>query len=145
MEKIFGKVEEAVKNMKQRPSILDCGMDDPYTTPLAEALHTLQDSFSPAHVQRAKDGNRWLIMRLFVWSEQQKKDHKAADHTWIASGEPSDDANLSALGQACYNATVMLLKYYVLSVVNKTSEAERQKKELIERYLTPANSYRTGW
>jgi hypothetical protein len=120
-------------------------MDDPYTTPLAEALHTLQDSFSPAHVQRAKEGHRWLIMRLLVWSEQQEKDHKAADHTWLAGGKPSDDAKLSELGEACYDATILLLKYYVFCVVNNTSEAERQKKELIEKHLTPANSYRTGW
>lgn len=142
MEKIFGKVEDAVNNMKQTPSDWeDRGMaNDRCTNPLAESLHTLQDSFSPAHVERRKDGYRWLIVRLFVWSEQKKKDHEAADHTWLANGEPSDDANLSPLGQACYNATIMLLKYYVLCVANKTSEAERQKKELIEKYLTLASS-----
>jgi len=133
MEKIFGQVEEAVKYMRESS---EKRIDAKAGTSLAQAIHTLQDSFSPAHVLREKDGDRWVIAHLFVWSEQQGKDHEAGDTTWKLTGEQaSEDTKLSELGNACFEATMMLLKYYVFCVVNKSSDAERQKKDLVNRYF----------
>jgi hypothetical protein len=144
MNQIFGQVDEAVRALKE--SDARRGYGDELITPLGHAIHTLQDSFSPVHVQRAKDGDRWLIMRLFVWSEQAPEDHDAGDRTWKMAGEESsENTRLSELGEASFDATMMLLKFYVLCVVNKTSDAGKQERELVKKYLTPANQYQTGW
>jgi hypothetical protein len=135
IEKIFGKVEEAVKNIKT--GAIGFGTDDEMMRPLANAIHTLQDSFSPAHTKRVKVGDRLVIQRLYVWGEQKSEDHEAGDARWKTGDAKSpEETPLSELGQACYDATVVLLKYYVLLVVNKDAEAEKQKKILMEQYLS---------
>ena len=135
MEKIFGQVEEAVKKMRE--SSEKRGSGDELSSPLAHAIHTLQDSFSPAHVQRARKYDRWVIVQLFVWNEQSGEEHEAGDVAWKQPGEKaSENTKLSDLGNACFEATMLLLRYYVYCVVNRSSDAERVKKDLVYQYLT---------
>ena len=107
---------------------------------LGDGIHALQDSFSPAHVQRTKVGNKLVIMRIKVWGEQDKKDHAAGDRSWEdASG------SLTELGQACKEATIALLTYFIFSVINKDRDAERFRRLLMDTFLCPANSSISGW
>jgi hypothetical protein len=107
---------------------------------LGDAVHALQDSFSPAHVQRDKVGNRSVIMRLFVWREQEKKEHEAGDESWKSSS-----GTLTELGRACSEATTLLLGFFILSAVNKDVDAERQRTILMDKYLSRADPSRSGW
>jgi hypothetical protein len=50
--------------------------------PLGDALHALQNSYSPAHTRRKKVGERWIIDDIFVWAHQKFKAHQADDTKW---------------------------------------------------------------
>jgi hypothetical protein len=49
---------------------------------------------------------------------------------------------LTALGQACKDATILLLKYFIFRAVNRNSDAEKQKNELMNKYLSREPSER---
>jgi hypothetical protein len=131
-KKVFGPAEEAVRLFKLRK---DCwprtlrGTSHP-AVKLGEALHALQGSFSPAHVRREKRGDQLIIMQIFAWKEQASEDHKAGDKLWRGS-----DGRLTELGMASVDASAMLIRYFIYSVVNKDNEAEEQKTNLIYKYL----------
>lgn len=137
VEKIFGPTETAVTRFKGMKKDSDIGQ---VSDALGDGIHALQDSFSPAHVQRTKVGNKLVIMRIKVWGEQDKKDHAAGDRSWEdASG------SLTELGQACKEATIALLTYFIFSVINKDRDAERFRRLLMDTFLCPANSSISGW
>jgi hypothetical protein len=126
-EKVFGPADEAVRLFKLRK---DCGsrlLSGPNhpAVKLGDALHALQDSFSPEHVRREKHGDQSIIMEIFVWRDQTSKEHKAGDKLWR-------DPDIRA---ATVGASVMLLRYFVYSIVNKEKEAAEQKSDLIYKYL----------
>jgi len=52
---------------------------------------------------------------------------------------------LTELGQACKEATIALLTYFIFSVINKDRDAERFRRLLMDTYLSPANSSISGW
>jgi len=145
VEKVFGPAERAVKLFKKIADDSDLAtrtaspLDD-VSVALADGVHALQDSFSPTHVQRDKLGDKFVIMRLQVWSEQDKKDHKAGDESWKGK-----DGKLTPLGQACREATLTLLSYFIFRVINKDADAERQRRLLMDKYFCPAGPGRSGW
>ncbi len=47
--------------------------------PLGSALHALQDSFSPAHVERNKCG---VIVNINIYDKENKKTHDSGDRDW---------------------------------------------------------------
>jgi hypothetical protein len=142
---IFGEAREAVKVLRavllwKRPlgggsnSDIYIGADDSteIDTHLGNALHSLQDSFAPGHVDRTKT---LLIIGIHVYDAENKKTHAAFDESWqLPDGSPS------ALGQAALEASQMLLKCFIYSAVEPEltkSDAtfERRKKELIDWFL----------
>ncbi len=130
LAKVFNNTNQAIILFKQMKNDADFGGA---TRALAEGIHALQDSFSPAHVVRTKQGNKYVISQILVWSEQQKAQHEAGDQSWKLP-----DGKLSPLGQECYVATTVLLAYFVLSVLNKDDEAQKQRLILLDRYFSTA-------
>jgi hypothetical protein len=76
--------------------ILDC---------LAPALHTLQDSFSPAHVRRLQQPP-FTMLEIFPYNKENKVHHKELDASWRAS----------PLGEAAKNASALLIKNVIMGL-----------------------------
>lgn len=101
---------------------------------LGNALHSLQDSFSPGHVQRDTD----LVIRgINIYDEENKHPtapgklgHAAYDETW-----KTPDGSLSPLGQAAADASVVLLLFFLRTAFGQADAAKIQKQILLEKYL----------
>jgi hypothetical protein len=142
---IFGETKEAVKVLRtillwKQPR---GGSDDSdlffgpspsmeIDTHLGNALHSLQDSFAPGHVDRTKT---LLITGIHVYNAENKKTHHAYDESWKLA-----DGTLSPLGQAALEASQLLLKCFIYSSVEpelSRSDAtfDLYKKELLDWFL----------
>ena len=129
IEKVFGPCERAIAAFRQAnvgdQNTRGVGTLSDIAISLGDSIHALQDSFSPAHTRRRVENDRWLIVDIYVWSEQNKKDHEAGDEQWRNSD----------VGRACIAATILLLRYFIFSVINKTTEASRQRELLMKGYM----------
>jgi hypothetical protein len=108
--------------------------EDPTGPHLGNALHALQDSFSPGHVDR--DSNL-VIRRINIYDEENKHPktpgklaHAQYDESWKVA-----DGNLSPLGQAAADASVALILYFLHTAYGHTPSADAQKRQLFEKYL----------
>ena len=142
IDKVFGPAERAVQLFNEMADDSDLSTRtasrvDDVSRGLGAAVHAVQDSFSPTHVQRDQRGD---IMRIQAWRDQLGKDHNAGDRSWQDGG-----GNLTKLGRLCMEATILLLQYFVLRVVNKDADAERCRRKLMKVYLHPADPSRSGW
>jgi hypothetical protein len=99
--------------------------------PLAHAIHPLQDSFSPGHVVREKDGDQLKIRKITVWREQEKKVHKQGDESW--RDQPGSWGRDCA--DAARDATEILLNYFLYSVLYRQAEAEKARDTLLYKYF----------
>jgi hypothetical protein len=64
---------------------------------LAAGLHTLQDSFSPAHTDRVRDA-QITITKIHVWDQHNKLTHDHKDETWTDwRGAAATDASCAFL------------------------------------------------
>lgn len=73
---------------------------------LSASLHTLQDSFSPAHTLRDEQ-NDYSIEEIFPWDDDNKMTHDKNDTLWKET----------SLGQTAELASASLIKCAVLSAV----------------------------
>lgn len=101
---------------------------------LAEALHALQDSFSPAHVKRVKNEEGvWVIKDIFEYTAQDSKEHEKGDQQYrTAEGEESA---YSGLGQATVLASTLLLAYFVQQCTGHSGDAASLRTSLNALYL----------
>jgi nucleoid-associated protein YgaU len=104
---------------------------DDVASVLAESVHALQDSFSPGHVERTQRGNKLVITDIFVWADQDKKQHEAKDTAW-----QNADGSLTPIGLACVSATRMLLGVFILDAINRDDDAAPVRSKLLDQYLT---------
>jgi hypothetical protein len=97
--------------------------------PLGDALHALQDSFSPSHTDREKGS--LIITRVHTFSLGDKE-HGKLDKSW------SKDGRFSDLADAAVNASVALMRAVVTAASSQNlsdtwlSSAE---KDVFEPYL----------
>lgn len=132
IKKIFGPVNDAIESFTRTLYWVQDSDLMKTSQSLADGVHALQDSFSPVHVKREQRGEKWIIQKLYVWGEENKKDHEAGDETWR-----NKDGSLSGLGRAVEDATRMLLTYFVLTVVGKKTAADKSFNELMDKYFEP--------
>ena len=125
LQMVLGRLVFAVQKFNERKPAADVA------SILAESVHALQDSFSPAHVQRTQQGKKLVITDIFVWADQDKKKHEAGDASWRTS-----NGRLTPLGEACVTATRLLLASFVFRVINRNDDAARVLNDLLDRYLT---------
>jgi hypothetical protein len=115
MKKVFDPVDDAAERLQQW--LYD---GDVVTAKLGDGIHALQDSFSPAHVQRKQVNGAWIIEKIFVWADQKKEGHKSGDESWKRKdGE--------ALRKACQDATVRLLRYFIARFLRQTDVAFQEQ------------------
>jgi len=96
---------------------------------LAHGIHTLQDSFSPAHVQREWDGDKLKIRKITVWREQTEAEHKAGDQDW------HDQHDGHSWGDTAAKATELLLNYFIWAVLSKPEQAAKARTTLLLTYF----------
>jgi nucleoid-associated protein YgaU len=125
LQKVLGPLASAVRAFQNKKSA------DDVASILAESVHALQDSFSPGHVERTARGKKLVITDIFVWADQDKKKHEAADETWQNS-----DGSLTDIGQACVMATRFLLEVFIMSAINREDDASRARSTLLDQYLS---------
>jgi hypothetical protein len=101
---------------------------------LGNALHALQDSFAPGHVERDK---ALTITAIHVYDKENKHptapnklSHADYDKLW-----KGDDGKLSWLGDAAAQASRVLILFFALSALGHSSEANLQREQLLNRYL----------
>lgn len=106
---------------------------------LGQALHAIQDSFSPAHVKREKDGQGRLVIKdLYEYTAQDSKEHAKGDELY-RTGEDGQ-SSYSELGQATVLASTLLLAYFVQRCSGRESEASGSRSSLDELYLAEQTS-----
>jgi nucleoid-associated protein YgaU len=125
LRKVLAPLASAVRAFKNRESA------DDVASVLAESVHALQDSFSPGHVERTLRGKKPVITDIFVWADQDKKKHEAADATW-----QNADGSLTLLGQECVTATRLLIGVFILQTINREDDASRVRSNLLDQYLS---------
>jgi hypothetical protein len=101
---------------------------------LGEALHALQDSFSPAHVRREPDELGRLVIRdLHEYTAQDPKEHGRGDETYKTSA--AGESSYSALGRATVLASTLLLAYFIERCAGRESDAAGLRQSLDDTYL----------
>jgi hypothetical protein len=101
---------------------------------LGEALHALQDSFSPAHVKRVRnDAGIWVIKDIQDYNAQESKEHEKGDQQYRTGA--GNETPFSGLGQATVLASTLLLAYFVQRCTGDEGEAARSRASLNELYL----------
>lgn len=94
---------------------------------LSASLHTLQDSFSPAHTLR-DESNDYAIEEIHAWDENNKVTHDKNDTLWKET----------SLGQAAELASASLIKCAVLSAVAsdaKKAFLDLAEEQVVKKYL----------
>ena len=103
-------------------------------TSLGEALHALQDSFSPAHVRREQDADgRFVVKDLYEYTAQDAKEHAKGDETY-RTGEAAE-SSYSELGRATVLASTLLLAYFVHRCAGREGDAAGVRTSLDDLYL----------
>ncbi len=101
---------------------------------LAESLHALQDSFSPAHVKRQRnEGGVWVVKDIQDYNAQDSKEHEAGDASFHTG--PGDQSPYSSLAQASVLASTVLLAYFIQLCLGRQSEAAALRDSLNNLYL----------
>lgn len=101
---------------------------------LGQALHALQDSFSPAHVKREPDEQGRLVVKdLYEYTAQDSKEHAKGDETYRTGG--GEQGPYSALGKATVLASTLLLAYFIQRCVGRESDAAGLRQSLDDTYL----------
>jgi hypothetical protein len=101
---------------------------------LGNALHALQDSFSPAHVRREPDAEgRQVIKDLSEYTAQDPKEHHKGDETY-KTGEAAESP-YSGLGKAAVLASTLLLAYFIQRCAGNESDATGIRSSLDDLYL----------
>jgi nucleoid-associated protein YgaU len=125
LQKVLGPLAAAIRAFQNQKSASDV------SSVLAESVHALQDSFSPAHVERTVKGKKLVITDIFIWADQDKKKHEAGDETW-----KNADGSYSSLGQECVKATQFLLGVFILQAINRDDDASKVRSNLLDQYFT---------
>ncbi len=103
---------------------------------LGEALHALQDSFSPAHVERVRnEAGTWVVKNIIDYNAQDSEEHEKGDASFQAA-----DGGFSSLAQASVLASTMLLAYFVQLCLGHLSDAAALRTSLGDLYLSAAFS-----
>lgn len=101
---------------------------------LGQALHALQDSFSPAHVKREQDEQGRLVIKdLYEYTAQDPKQHGKGDETY-RTGE-AEESPYSGLGRATVLASTLLLAYFIQRCVGREADAAGLRNSLDDLYL----------
>lgn len=101
---------------------------------LGQALHALQDSFSPAHVKREADEQGRLVVKdLYEYTAQDPKQHAKGDESY-RTGE-GEQGSYSGLGRATVLASTLLLAYFIQRCVGLESDAAGLRQSLDDTYL----------
>ena len=101
---------------------------------LGQALHALQDSFSPAHVRREPDEQGRLVVReLYEYTAQDPKQHGKGDETYKTS--EAKESSYSGLGRATVLASTLLLAYFIQRCAGREADAAGLRRSLDDTYL----------
>jgi hypothetical protein len=101
---------------------------------LADALHALQDSFSPAHVKRVRNQEGiWVIKDIYEYTAQDSKEHEKGDETYRTG--PGEESPYSGLGQATVLASTLLLSYFIQCCLGRAGDAAGIRTSLNDLYL----------
>lgn len=101
---------------------------------LGQALHALQDSFSPAHVKREQDEQGRLVIKdLYEYTAQDPKQHGKGDETYRTA--EAEQSPYSGLGRATVLASTLLLAYFIQRCVGRESDAAGLRSSLDDLYL----------
>ena len=147
---IFGETREAVRVFREAQKALGRYAHDPTTSPtpyyfdaindhLGNALHALQDSFAPGHVERDSD---MVITNIFVYDKENQKPskpgrlpHEEYDKAWQDS-----NGKLTKIGAAAVEASQNLLKCFVYAGTAANdhlsgAEFETRKADILDAFL----------
>ncbi len=106
---------------------------------LGQALHAVQDSFSPAHVKREKDEHGRLVIKdLYEYTAQDSREHAKGDELY-RTGEAAE-SSYSELGRATVLASTLLLAYFIQRCSGRESEASASRSSLDGLYLNEQTS-----
>jgi hypothetical protein len=110
---------------------------------LARALHTIEDSYAPGHVTRARGGSSWIV-RVNIWDDENKNpDPETGGKNWPgheALDDPSNPYSSDFFEKAKEASSTLIV--CVLSNLDQQEEAfANDLRDTVEKYFHLASVF----
>jgi hypothetical protein len=113
---------------------------------LGKALHTIEDSYAPGHVTRARGGSCWIV-RVNIWDDENKNpDPETGGKNWPghhALDDPNNEYSSDFFKKAKEASSTLIV--CVLSNLDQTEAAfAKDLRDTVERYFHVAPAFEMG-